>query len=143
MLINIFNTITNLSPNVEGMTAISSWMIACMMFVFFALLGYAGLLYYSLVSYWEPICDQLHGDTEEAQNPPVDVDSGMFCHLAWAVSSHRASNVLLAQLNGGTKCVVLAQKQRKNDTFWTTCASCKLLALYLVATHSCLLTYQN
>ena len=50
MLINIFNTITNLSPNVEGMTAISSWMIACMMFVFFALLGYAGLLYYSLVS---------------------------------------------------------------------------------------------
>ena len=49
VLINIFNTITNLSPNVEGMTAISSWMIACMMFVFFALLGYAGLLYYSLV----------------------------------------------------------------------------------------------
>ena len=49
VLINIFNTITNVSPNVEGMTAIASWMIACMFFVFGALLGYAGLLYYLLV----------------------------------------------------------------------------------------------
>lgn len=50
VLINIFNTITNISPNCEGMTAISSWMIACMMFVFAALMGYAGLLYYSQVN---------------------------------------------------------------------------------------------
>ena len=49
VLINIFNTITNVSPNVEGMTAIASWMIACILFVFGALLGYAGLLYYLLV----------------------------------------------------------------------------------------------
>ncbi len=49
VLINIFNTITNVSPNVEGMTAISSWMIACIFFVFGALLGYAGLLYFLLV----------------------------------------------------------------------------------------------
>ena len=50
VLTNIFNTITNISPNVEGMTAISSWMIACMFFVFGALLGYAGLLYFLLVN---------------------------------------------------------------------------------------------
>ena len=49
VLINIFNTITNVSPNVEGMTAIASWMIACMFFVFGALLGYAALLYFLLV----------------------------------------------------------------------------------------------
>ena len=49
VLINIFNTITNLSPNVEGMTAISSWMIACILFVFGALTGYASILYYLLV----------------------------------------------------------------------------------------------
>lgn len=46
VLINIFNTITNVSPNVEGMTAISSWMIACILFVSAALTGYAGLLYF-------------------------------------------------------------------------------------------------
>ncbi|XP_040573179.1 glycine receptor subunit alpha-4 [Lepeophtheirus salmonis] len=49
VLINIFNTITNVSPNVEGMTAISSWMIACMFFVFGALLGYAAILYVLLM----------------------------------------------------------------------------------------------
>lgn len=50
VLTNIFNTITNVSPNVEGMTAISSWMIACMFFVFLALLEYAAILYFLLVS---------------------------------------------------------------------------------------------
>ena len=50
VLTNIFNTITNISPNVEGMTAISSWMIACMFFVFLALLEYALILYFLLVS---------------------------------------------------------------------------------------------
>ena len=50
VLINIFNTITNVSPNTEGMTAIASWMIACMFFVFGALLAYATILYFLLVS---------------------------------------------------------------------------------------------
>ena len=50
VLTNIFNTITNVSPNVEGMTAIASWMIACMFFVFLALLEYATILYFQLVS---------------------------------------------------------------------------------------------
>jgi hypothetical protein len=27
VLTNIFNTVTNLSPNTEGMTAIASWML--------------------------------------------------------------------------------------------------------------------
>jgi len=49
VLINIFNTITNVSPNTEGMTAIASWMIACMFFVFGALLAYATILYFLLV----------------------------------------------------------------------------------------------
>ena len=50
VLINIFNTITNISPNTEGMTAIASWMIACMFFVFGALLAYATILYFLMVS---------------------------------------------------------------------------------------------
>jgi len=49
VLTNIFNTITNVSPNVEGMTAIASWMIACMFFVFLALLEYATILYFQLI----------------------------------------------------------------------------------------------
>ena len=54
VLINIFNTITNVSPNTEGMTAIASWMIACMFFVFGALLAYATILYFLLVSSLDP-----------------------------------------------------------------------------------------
>jgi hypothetical protein len=49
VLINIFNSINNASPNVEGMTAISAWMLACMFFIFGALLGYACILYFLLV----------------------------------------------------------------------------------------------
>ena len=51
VLTNIFNSITNVSPNTEGMTAIASWMIACMGFVFLALLAYASILYFLLVSF--------------------------------------------------------------------------------------------
>ena len=46
---NIFNTIIDVSPNTEGITAISSWMIAYMFFVFLALLEYAIILYFLLV----------------------------------------------------------------------------------------------
>ena len=35
---------TSVSPNVEGMTAISAWMIVCILFVFAALAGYAYLV---------------------------------------------------------------------------------------------------
>jgi hypothetical protein len=45
VLINIFNLVTSNSPNVEGMTAIAAWMLVCIMFVFFALIGYAFLLW--------------------------------------------------------------------------------------------------
>merc|ERR1719189_2258563 len=41
VLINIFNIVTSNSPNVEGMTAISAWMLVCIFFVFGALFGYA------------------------------------------------------------------------------------------------------
>ena len=44
VLINIFNSVTSVSPNVEGMTAISAWMIVCILFVFAALAGYAYLV---------------------------------------------------------------------------------------------------
>lgn len=45
VLINIFNIVTTNSPNVEGMTAIAAWMLVCIFFVFFALAGYAYLLW--------------------------------------------------------------------------------------------------
>jgi len=45
VLINIFNIVTTNSPNVEGMTAIAAWMLVCIFFVFFALVGYAYLLW--------------------------------------------------------------------------------------------------
>ena len=44
VLINIFTNITSNSPNVEGLTSISAWVIACILFVFGALIGYAGIL---------------------------------------------------------------------------------------------------
>ena len=45
VLINIFNNITIISPNTETMTALSAWMISCIIFVFGAMVAYAGILY--------------------------------------------------------------------------------------------------
>jgi hypothetical protein len=45
VLINIFNNITANSPNTETLTAISTWMITCILFVFGALTSYGGILY--------------------------------------------------------------------------------------------------
>lgn len=65
VLINIFNNVTAITPNTEGMTAISSWMLgkkiiiwlytkiqiiyfictACIFFLFGALMSYASILY--------------------------------------------------------------------------------------------------
>ena len=45
VLINIFNIVTSNSPNVEGMTAITAWMLVCIFFVFGALVGYIYLLW--------------------------------------------------------------------------------------------------
>ena len=45
VLINIFNSVSSNSPNVEGFTAISTWILSCILFVFAALVGYAGILF--------------------------------------------------------------------------------------------------
>ena len=39
VLTNIFNTVITSSPNTEGLTAISAWMIVCILFIFAALAG--------------------------------------------------------------------------------------------------------
>ncbi len=51
VLINLLSSILSQSPTAETMTAISIWMLACLLFVFGALLGYAGLL---ITIYWTP-----------------------------------------------------------------------------------------
>merc|ERR1719312_1351741 len=45
VLVNIFNNITTNSPKAEGLTAIEIWMLACILFVFGALIVYAVILY--------------------------------------------------------------------------------------------------
>jgi len=44
VLINIFNTIQTNSPKADGLTAIEGWLIACIVFVFAALVEYTGIL---------------------------------------------------------------------------------------------------
>jgi len=44
VLVNIFNTITTNIPKAEGLTAIEAWVIGCVLFVFGALIEYAGIL---------------------------------------------------------------------------------------------------
>ena len=46
VLINMFNTIQSNSPTAEGITAIESWVIACIIFVFGALCEYAMILFF-------------------------------------------------------------------------------------------------
>ena len=38
VLVNIFNNVTTNTPKAEGLTAIEAWMLACILFVFGALL---------------------------------------------------------------------------------------------------------
>ena len=44
VLINIFNGMNSNSPVVNGFNAVSSWIFTCIVFVFAALVGYAGIL---------------------------------------------------------------------------------------------------
>jgi len=44
VLVNIFNNINSNSPKAEGLTAIEIWMLACILFVFGALIVYAAIL---------------------------------------------------------------------------------------------------
>ena len=45
VLINIFNTVSSNSPNVEGFSALSTWILSCILFVFAAMVAYAGILF--------------------------------------------------------------------------------------------------
>jgi hypothetical protein len=45
VLISIFNAVSVTSPKVEGFHALAAWFLSCILFVFAALLGYAGILF--------------------------------------------------------------------------------------------------
>ena len=45
VMISIFNTTYATSPEVHGLNALSAWILSCILFVFAALLGYAGILF--------------------------------------------------------------------------------------------------
>ena len=44
VLTNIFNKIPETSPKVTAFSALSAWVLSCILFVFGALCGYAGIL---------------------------------------------------------------------------------------------------
>ena len=45
VLTNIFNNFPGTSPKVKGFNALSAWVLSCILFVFGALIGYAGILF--------------------------------------------------------------------------------------------------
>ena len=45
VMISIFNTTSTTSPKVQGFNALTAWILSCILFVFAALLGYAGILF--------------------------------------------------------------------------------------------------
>ena len=45
VLTNIYNNIPGTSPKVKGFNALSAWVLSCILFVFGALIGYAGILF--------------------------------------------------------------------------------------------------
>ena len=44
VLINLMNNLTSNAPNSEGLNAASAWILSCIIFVFAALVAYAGIL---------------------------------------------------------------------------------------------------
>ena len=45
VLTNLFNEIPGTSPKVDGFSALTVWVLSCILFVFGALVGYAGILF--------------------------------------------------------------------------------------------------
>jgi hypothetical protein len=45
VMINIFNNISTASPLTDGITLIMSWILICLLFIFAALMAYAGILF--------------------------------------------------------------------------------------------------
>ena len=45
VMVNIFNTVNAKAPPANGLTAISAWLLTCILFIFGALLAYAFILY--------------------------------------------------------------------------------------------------
>ena len=49
VLLNIFINITSKSPNTKSLTSISAWVIACIIFVYGALIEYGFILLYKYI----------------------------------------------------------------------------------------------
>ena len=50
VLTNIFNKIPETSPKVTAFSALTAWVLSCILFVFGALCGYAGILLRKMIS---------------------------------------------------------------------------------------------
>jgi len=50
-LVNIFNVVNNNSPSVKGVTALSVWVLTCIMFVFSAVMAYTFILSKNIIKY--------------------------------------------------------------------------------------------
>jgi len=81
VLINIFNNVTTNSPKAEGLTAIEIWMLACILFVFGALVEYAIILYWKQRNHHRPTpscstnfyTDEENNQSQESLGPDREV----------------------------------------------------------------------
>ncbi|XP_040566993.1 glycine receptor subunit alpha-2 [Lepeophtheirus salmonis] len=93
VLVNIFNTVTTNTPKAEGLTAIEAWMLACILFVFGALIEYAAILFKKQrhVSAQHKlnirvVCkDNLKYEVHEQRPPPTRVSLQQLAEEYWRI----------------------------------------------------------
>jgi len=91
VLVNIFNNVTTNSPKAEGLTAIEIWMLACILFVFGALIEYAVILFKKQKEHKEP----KKGSDDMTSNG----SSGRLCRLENS-GNEEALAMVLPRTNG-------------------------------------------
>jgi len=91
VLVNIFNNVTTNSPKAEGLTAIEIWMLACILFVFGALIEYAVILFKKQKEQKEP--------KKEAAVHRSSGSNGRLCRLE-SPQSDENMELVLPRING-------------------------------------------
>merc|ERR1712130_986805 len=89
VLVNIFNNVTTNSPKAEGLTAIEIWMLACILFVFGALIEYAVILFKKQKEQKEPK-KEIHRSSGS---------NGRLCRLE-SPQSEENMDLVLPRING-------------------------------------------
>lgn len=111
VLVNIFNNINSNSPKAEGLTAIEIWMLACILFVFGALIVYAAILNQKLLT-----SEEKKQIKKKKKRSKISEDNGM--GMIEGPGNNTGEGAVLMSYHNGNSSIVLQSelKERSSST---------------------------